>query len=143
MLSTIIDTCANCGKGEESSGDLKACTACKMVKYCNRDCQISHRSQHKKACKKRAAELYDEQLFTEHPRDECPICMLPRPLYDDHTGISFFSCCGKNICDGCIYDMRETGAKDICAFCRTSYSESGEEEVSRVEKLMEKGNSGA
>ena len=42
-------TCANCDKGEESTGDLKACTACKMVKYCNRDCQIAHRPQHKKA----------------------------------------------------------------------------------------------
>ena len=35
------NTCANCSKGgEENSGDLKACTACKLVKYCNRDCQI-------------------------------------------------------------------------------------------------------
>ena len=49
--------CANCGKGEECAGDLKSCTACKMVKYCNRDCQIAHRPQHKKACKKRVAEL--------------------------------------------------------------------------------------
>jgi len=44
-MSTATDTdgsngnmvicCANCGKGEESAGDLKACTACKLVKYCN------------------------------------------------------------------------------------------------------------
>ena len=76
------NTCANCSKrGEESSGDLKACTACKMVKYCNRDCQIAHRPQHKKACKKRAAELNDEQLFKEPPlREDCPICMLTLPL---------------------------------------------------------------
>ena len=63
-MSTSTDDdiilCANCGKGEESAGDLKACTACKMVKYCNRDCQIAHRKQHKKKCKKRAAELHDE-----------------------------------------------------------------------------------
>ena len=59
----IISLCANCGKGEESAGDLKACTACKIVKYCNRDCQIAHRPQHKKACKRRAAELHDEKLF--------------------------------------------------------------------------------
>jgi len=50
-------TCANYGKGEEESNNLKSCVACKMVKYCNRDCQIAHRPMHKKACKKRAAEL--------------------------------------------------------------------------------------
>ena len=73
--------CANCGKGEEGSNDLKACTACKMVKYCNRECQIVHRPQHKKECKKRAAELHDEKLFNEPPPpEECPICMLPLPL---------------------------------------------------------------
>ena len=74
----IISLCANCGMGEESAGDLKACTACKMVKYCNRDCQIAHRPQHKKACKKRAAELHDEKLFKQPPpKEDCPICMLP------------------------------------------------------------------
>ena len=88
-MSTNI-TCANCGKGEECSGDLKACTACKMVKYCNRDCQISHRSQHKKECKKRAAELYDEKLFKETEPEECPICMLPL-IYGTHTE-AFMSC---------------------------------------------------
>ena len=56
--SDTITLCANCGKGEESAGDLKSCTACKLVKYCNRDCQIAHRPQHKKECKKRAAEVY-------------------------------------------------------------------------------------
>ena len=51
-------TCAHCGKGEEGTGcKLKACTACKMVKYCNRDCQAAHRSRHKPLCKARAAEL--------------------------------------------------------------------------------------
>ena len=75
-----MKSCANCGKGEEASGDLKACTACKSVKYCNRECQIVHRPQHKKACKKRAAELHDEELF-EQPvlNEDCPVCMIPLP----------------------------------------------------------------
>ena len=98
------NTCANCGKGEESSVDLKACTACKLVKYCNRDCQIAHRPQHKKACKKRATELYDEMLFKEPPpREECPICMLTLPVDAGET--LFKSCCGKIICMGCIHAM--------------------------------------
>ena len=41
-------SCANCGKTEEEGDDttLKACVACKMVKYCNRECQIQHRPHH-------------------------------------------------------------------------------------------------
>jgi hypothetical protein len=142
-MSTDDNTCANCGKGEETSGDLKACTACKMVKYCNRDCQIAHRPQHKKECKKRAAELYDVALFEEHAAEECPICILPLPLYENHTGMTFHACCGKNICNGCIYAMFESGAKDLCAFCRTPYSSSDEENVKRTKKLMDAGNAGA
>ena len=134
-------TCANCGKGEEICGDLKACTACKLVKYCNRNCQIAHRPQHKKACKRRAAELHDEQLFKEHPRDECPICMLHLPL--DEAQIVFESCCGKKICDGCIYAIVESGADNLCAYCRTPPPKSAEEEVKRTKKLMEKGNGDA
>ena len=140
-MSTDNITCANCGKGEERSGELKACTACKMVKYCNRDCQIAHRPQHKKACKKRAAELYNAALFEEPPPPEdCPICMLPPPIYDNSTGMTFHACCGKNICSGCIYAMRETGAKELCAYCRTPYAESDEEDVERVRKLVDAGN---
>ena len=136
--------CANCGKGEECSNDLKACTACKMVKYCNRECQIAHRPQHKKECKKRAAELHDEKLFKEPPsREECPICMLPLPL--DACQVVYQSCCGKDICYGCIYAMRETGVKNmkLCPFCKASPERSPEEEVKRLHKLMEKGNASA
>ena len=148
MSTNNNNTCANCGKGEESSDGLKACTACKMVKYCNRDCQIAHRPQHKKECRKRAAKLHDEALFKEPPRDECPICMLPPPLYDDNqatTGVAFYSCCGKRICDGCIYAMAETGGKngELCAYCRTPYENSDEEEVERTERLIGNGNADA
>ena len=117
---STINTCANCGKGEENSGDLKACTAYKMVTYCNRDCQIAHRPQHKKTCKKRTAELYDEALFQERPREEeCPICMIIL-LLGSHVA-NFYSCCGKRVCNGCEYAMAESGAKDLCPFCRTPF----------------------
>ena len=147
--NTII-VCANCGTGEESAGDLKSCTACKLVKYCNRDCQIAHRPQHKKTCKKRAAELHDEALFNEPPpREECPICMLPLPIAMDEQ--SFKSCCGKLICNGCIYAMTIEGVRKgtkkeemgMCAFCRTLRPISNEEEVRRVKKLMKSGNADA
>jgi hypothetical protein len=54
----------NCGKAEDIEAKLKACLACRLVKYCSRDCRIAHRPQHKKPCRKRTAELYDEELFS-------------------------------------------------------------------------------
>ena len=142
MSEIDILICANCCKGEEESSSLKSCAACKLVKYCSRDCQIAHRPQHKKACKKRAAELYDEALFKQPPPPEdCPICMLPLP---DDRHVTFESCCGKEICNGCIYSMFEReGTIPPCAFCRTPHVTSEEEEVGRLKKLMEKGNAQA
>ena len=136
IINNILTTCANCGKGEESVGDLKACTACKLVKYCNRDCQVAHRSLHKKACKKRAAELHDIKLFKQPPPPEdCPICMLPVPSLD--TGSKYKSCCGKRICSGCIHAVAlRDGGVGICPFCRTptpTAKEIGERYKKRVE----------
>ena len=118
IADDIISLCANCGEGEENADSLKACTACKMVKYCNRDCQIAHRPQHKKACKKRAAELHDEKLFKQPPPNEdCPICMLLLPSL--HTGSKYSACCGKIICSGCIHAVeKRDGGAGLCPFCR-------------------------
>lgn len=49
--------CGSCEKFESENTKLKACTACRLVKYCNQDCQIAHRPMHKKACNERVAEL--------------------------------------------------------------------------------------
>ena len=142
---STASTCANCGKGEESGGDLKACTACKLVKYCNRDCQIAHRPVHKKACRKRAAELHDEALFREPPpqEEDCPICFLRLPTMD--SGRSYMTCCGKMICNGCrhadVYDNHgKIIADEKCAFCRTSSPTTHEEVIKRLEKRMEVGD---
>jgi hypothetical protein len=139
-----IDKCAACGK--EGGDSLKACTACYMVKYCNRDCQLSHRKQHKKECKKRAAELYDEKLFKKVEPGECPICMIPMSFRSNDSSIVqaiFKSCCGKIICRGCIYAMKMSEGKDLCAFCRTPPPDTDEEEVERLRELMDKGNAEA
>ena len=68
--------CANCGKAGGDGVKLRNCTACLLVKYCGVGCQRAHRKQHKKACKKRAAELKDERLYGQgHERpegDSCP-----------------------------------------------------------------------
>ena len=138
MSTDNNDMCVNCGKGEEDSISLKSCTACKMVKYCSRDCQRAHRSQHKKECKKRAAELHDEALFTQPPqKEDCPICFLRMPTL--HTGRRYNSCCGKIICCGCIYagSKMDGNADQLCPFCRVPAPRSDEEIMERVMKRVE------
>ena len=134
----VVDICANCGK--EGSDGLKACTACKLVKYCNRDCQIAHRSKHKKACRKRAAELHDENLFKQPPpKEDCPICLLRLP--ELVSGSVYKSCCGKFICCGCrrapVYDnLGNEIIEEKCQFCRTPAPYSDEEYKERLQKRV-------
>ena len=129
-------TCANCGKGEDNSIKLKACTACKLVKYCNRSCQIAHRPQHKKECKKRAAELHDEKLFKQPlPLEDCPICMIRLPSPQSES--VYMACCGKMICCGCFhaFQLRITKRKeDVCPFCRAPPPGSDGERIRQFEK---------
>ena len=137
--NTITMICAACGK--EGDGDsMNMCNKCDLVKYCNAACKKKHKSKHKKKCERRVAELYDEQLFQEHPpREDCPICMLQLPL--DGNQITFEPCCGKDICNGCIIAMFESEGDDsLCAFCRTPDTISDEEIIERLEKRMDKGN---
>ena len=119
---------------------MNTCNKCDLVKYCNVACKKKHRHKHKKKCERRVAELYNEKLFKEPPPPEdCPICMLPLPL--DADQITFESCCGKLICNGCIVAMLEReGVNILCAFCRTPGTKSDEEIIERLEKLMDKGN---
>ena len=131
------DICANCGK----EGNLKACTACNMVKYCNRDCQIAHRPRHKKECKKRTRELHDEKLFNQPPSEhgDCPICFLRLPTL--RSGITYKPCCGKLFCIGCnhapVYDHEGNIVADTCPFCRTPPPTSADEMMQRMKKRVE------
>ena len=111
-----LSLCANCGKGEEEGTSLKKCGACRMVKYCSAACQKAHRSQHKKECRKRAAELHNEALFTQPPQleEDCPICFLRMPSL--HSGKRFQGCCGKVICSGCICAGVHQGDDALCPF---------------------------
>lgn len=128
---TIVDnTCAACGK---KGDNLKACTACRTVKYCNKECQVAHRKHHKKACKL----LYDEKLFKEVSSEECPICLVPIPRASESQ---FKACCGKFICHGCIYAMEISEGKDLCAFCRAPEPSHEREMLKQIYNLMDKGN---
>jgi hypothetical protein len=97
-MEEALTSCANCGKAEEIEAKLEACLACKLLKYCGRDCQIAHRPQHMKACKKRGSvELYEDALFKQPPKGEdCPICFLMLPSRGMGQGFKVF--CGKVIC---------------------------------------------
>lgn len=137
--------CANCGK-EGNRDDMNTCNKCKSVKYCNAACKKKHRSKHKKACERRAAEraaeLHDEKLFKDANPKECPICMIPMPIETNTS--TFKSCCGKIICDGCIHSMKMTeGETGLCPFCRTPRASTFKEEIIRIHKLIDKGNADA
>jgi len=121
-----VDTsssCASCGIAENDDIKLKNCTACYLVRYCSIKCQKEHRSKHKKACKKRAAELRDELLFKQPDGSclgDCPICLIPHPFEPEKTVMT--GCCSKQICRGCYYANqkreREARLEHTCPFCR-------------------------
>ena len=123
--------CASCGKAEVDDVKLKICTACKLVKYCSVECQKNHRPQHKKACRKRMAEIRDDELFTQPDEShlgECPICCLPLPIDVKKSTIN--SCCCNRICRGCVYAHQkhemEMGLENKCPFCRELIPENQE-----------------
>ena len=126
-MSSIEDAgdeaCANCGERESDTATLKSCTGCRLVKYCGVDCQKAHRKQHKKLCKQRAAELKDEQLYSQgHERPEgdfCPICTLPIPFPMGEHAV-FNVCCMKRVCKGCDFAAQKRGMHD-CPFCRSPH----------------------
>ncbi|EJK70872.1 hypothetical protein THAOC_07735 [Thalassiosira oceanica] len=135
-----IEICASCGKQGSDIIKLKNCTACHLVKYCGTDCQRAHRKLHKKACKERAAELKDEQLYSQgHERQEgdfCPICTLPIPLpMHEHSG--FMGCCMKRVCKGCNSAAKNRGMHD-CPFCRASKPKNDADTLAMVQARVEK-----
>lgn len=44
--------CLNLARESEVKVSKKTCTACKVVCYCSRDCQMTHWNAHKALCKK-------------------------------------------------------------------------------------------
>ena len=86
-ITTTTETCAACGK---EGDNLKKCTACKSVKYCNRDCQISHRPQHKRACKARAADIYFAALDIAESKGEYLSSRQYRAQYQKSWWIKHF-----------------------------------------------------
>ena len=126
--SSSLSKCAACGK---SGDNLKVCTSCEQVCYCNAKCRKAHRSKHKKECRQLAAERHnnetsisnidvdaikerfrnikisDEELFADPPpKEDCDICFLPMPFASRVCGVgrSYMTCCGKSLCAGCVME---------------------------------------
>ena len=126
--------CAGCGIAEIDDVKLKDCDDCDLVKYCSDECRTSHKSQHKKECKKRASELRDELLFKQPEGTnlgDCLICSLPMPL--DPKRYITYECCSKIVCMGCVYanSKREKEAAKClsCPFCRSDAGKFGSKKV--------------
>ena len=94
------------------------------------------------------AETADIDLFAPIiivERDECPICMIP--LHINETETVFMSCCGKQICGGCIFTHKMTDFMNgvpihemKCAFC---CQPTPTKVIKCLKKLMKKNNPGA
>lgn len=138
----LDEICAFCGITGVDNIELKKCTACKLVKYCSVACQRNHRSQHKRICKKRAAELREELLFVQPESShlgDCPICFIPLPLDAVNTSKgAYHACCSKIICSGCVYGSRlkiaEQSLEQKCSFCRTPYPQ----DKAAADRMMKK-----
>ena len=105
-------------------------------------CQKDHRPQHKKECKKRAAELKDELLFKQPESSylgDCPICCLPLPL--DNKKSTLYPCCSKVICNGCQHANRkrefEGRLQQRCPFCRKAAPKTQEQSDEQLMKRIE------
>jgi len=139
-VDVVEEVCANCGKEGSDGVTLKKCNACFLVKYCGVDCQKVHRKQHKKACKERAAELKDEELYNQGTErveaDFCPLCLLATPIpMNEHS--RFYTCCMKRVCDGCIYAAKKGGLGKRCPFCRILAPDNDAEMVEMMQKRVD------
>ena len=139
LLSTddSISVCANCGK--QGTDITNTCNKCNSVKYCNAACKKKHRHKHKKECERKVAELHDEKLFKQPPqlKEDCPICFLNMSCLI--SAQMYMSCCGKDICCGCIHasEARDKNKKStLCPFCRTPAATTERELTERYEKRM-------
>jgi tetratricopeptide (TPR) repeat protein len=144
--SSSGEVCVSCGIAVVDDIKLTDCNAgCDLVKYCGDNCQVNHREQHEKECKKRLTEMHDKQLFTQPDishHGECPICCLPLPI--DPKKSIMMTCCSKLICSGCDHANYkrefEQGLQHRCAFCRNPAPKSEEQALKQIMKRIKKNN---
>lgn len=77
--------CAQCDSGDTSKA-LLLCTGCRAVRYCSKDHQVEHRTQHKSVCgriKKCRKKLEAEE---HEVRNATPDFMTPANAFETHVG---------------------------------------------------------
>jgi len=170
LNDALVHCCADCGVA--GGINLKACKSCMSVKYCNVNCQKNHWPKHKQECKRRAAELHDEALFKDPPaKEDCPICFIPMPerliacmtlapatissvpnyeytLANEELANmgteTYYSCCGKSICGGCMHSFRMSGNDEKCPYCKAeTMGKTNEERFEELMKRVEANDAGA
>ena len=147
--SSSDEVCASCGIAAVDDVKLKKCDGgCDLVKYCSDGCQELHRPEHKNLCRKRLAELHDDDLFNQPDithHGECPICFLPLSL--DPRKSTMMTCCCKVICNGCFHANAkseiEQGLEHRCAFCRELMPKSQEEANKNIMNRIKKNDPAA
>ena len=92
------------------------------------------------------AAVTDEDLFRNlsHP-EECDVCMQPLPSDGGGQQVTYQSCCGKVLCNGCVYGIEASKVtvgtiallppySSKCPFCRAATPTSALEYVERLQK---------
>ena len=102
--------------------------------------------------------------------EDCSICFLPMPvrlicyvslppaaiksipIYDfaianvklkDKPAETYYSCCGKSVCIGCLYSFAMSGNDEKCPFCNSDRDKTEVEQVEEMMKRVEANDAGA
>jgi TPR repeat protein len=55
----------------------------------------------------------------------------------------YYSCCGKNICAGCVYSFEKSGNDEKCPFCNADQDKTDRKRVEELIKRVEVNDAGA
>ncbi|KAL9179621.1 hypothetical protein ACHAXT_008911 [Thalassiosira profunda] len=85
----------------------------------------------------------EEALFRQPPpTEDCAVCLLPLPLTT--AEMMYQPCCGKTICQACIFGMVRSGSvATLCPFCRAEAAQGREAVMKRIEDRIEAGDAQA